>query len=306
MPAPTAAESPAPLYQTQRRKLLKRQYRGAPWIKVLDALFVVLVAGDFANLFMAVESTLRGGYAVIMAITISLTLLCVILPFLNGKLWRQRAGGSDESTYLLVATLTIAWMALMVFITLLRLKVDGAVELGTGDTAATGGSGSAIASLGAASTSRHPGSGQALTWLLTAMLFASGIVAFICAWAAADPVRAHLKQLELQRLDLLEDQEELLALQEEYRHAEDFLYQLVNGDAERYDAAQMQAHHHAEYLKSLVRIHIAEQLGDPAATSALLHTIERSTDDHEHSHTPNLLSEQDTAASGSTEKRGAA
>jgi hypothetical protein len=306
MPAPAASESPGPLYRTQRRRLLKRQYRSAPWVKVLDALLIVLVAGDFANLFMAVESTLRGGYVVITAITVSLTLLCVVLPFLDGKLWRQRASGSRESTYLLVAVLTIGWIALMVFITLLRLKVDGVAILGGGDTTATVGSGSAIANLGAASTALRPGSGQALTWLLTAMLFASGIVAFISAWAAADPVRVRSKQLELQRLDMLEAREELLALQEEYHHAEDFLYQVVNGDTERYDAARMQAHHHAEYLKSLVRTHIAEQLGDPSATSILLDTIERSTDDHDHSHVPNQLFEQGTVADSLAEERGAA
>jgi hypothetical protein len=301
-------DNPGPPYREQRRKLLKRQYRVAPWVKVLDALLILLVAGDFANLFMAVESTTRSSYVVIIAITVSLTLLCVILPFLDGKLWRQRAGGSKESNYLLIVVLSIAWIALVVFITLLRLRADGMAfgSSSSGGGAAATESGSAIANLGTTSTALRPGSGQALTWLLTAMLFASGIVAFISAWAAADPARVHAKRLELQRLDLLEAHEELTALQEEYRHAEDFLDQVVNGDAERYDAAWMQAHHHAEYLKNLVRIRIAEQLGDPASTSALSHTAERSTDDYEQSHTPNQFPEQESATNSLVEQRGVA
>jgi hypothetical protein len=305
MPVPAASNNPEPLCREQRRKLLKRQYRSAPWIKVLEALLGVLVLGDFANLFMAVESTIRGGYLVITAVSVSLTLLCVALPFLDGKLWRQRAGGSPESTYALVAVLTIAWIALITAITLLRLKTEGVVVPSVGDM--TTGGGSAIASLGAASTSLRPGSGQALTWLLTAMLFASGLVAFVSAWAAADPTRVHAKRLELQRLDLLEIREEILAAQEEHQHAEDFLAQVVSGDDERYNAALMQTRHHAEYLKNLTRTQIAESLGDPAATSALSHMTERSTDDHEYPHTPNRLSKQESTTDNPPDgQRGAA
>jgi hypothetical protein len=281
MPAFGPAGGTGSLFGKQRRKMLKRQYRGPLWVKVLKVLLVVLVVGDFANLFMAVESAMRSGYVVIAAVTVALTLLCVVVPFLNGKLWRQRAMGSRESNYPLVAALTLAWILLMVFITQLRLSTDGGPVLGIGGAASGGGS--AIASLGSTSAALRPGSAHALTWLLTAMLFASGIVAFVSAWASADPVRVRTKQLELQRLDLLETHEELLALQEEYQNAEGYFDQVVNGDVERYEAMCAQTRHHAEYLKSLVRTHIAEQLSDPAATSALLETIERSTDEHEQS-----------------------
>jgi hypothetical protein len=265
--APSAPDGLGASYGTLRRAFIKRRFRCEPWVKVLDALLVVLVAGDFANLFLAVESATRSGYVVIIAITVTLTLLCVMLPFLAGKFWRKRAGGSRESTYLLVAVLTLGWIALVVFITLLRLRTEGVIPSSIGSTAAGGGS--AIASLGTASTSLRPGSGQALTWLLTVMLLASGTVAFTSAWAAADPVRTSRRRLEMERLNLIEARERLVALSEEYRHAEGFFEQLIDGDTERYHAMQMQSSHHAELLKSRVRARMIEQLGDPASTTAL-------------------------------------
>ncbi|MDR3053075.1 MAG: hypothetical protein LBU48_04370 [Coriobacteriales bacterium] len=252
-------------YDARRRSLIQRLTTVPTWVKVIDALLVVLVLGDCANLFMAIETAMRSDYPVIIAVTISLTGLAVLLPFLAGKLWRRRSRGSSDATYVLVAVLLIAWVALLVSITLLRLAVDGAAAA---PAAATGGS---IASLAAttASGSSHPGSANALIWLLSAMLTASGMVAFASAYAGCDPVQERVKRAELQRLELCEAYEELLALQREFRCADAFYQSIVMGDKTRYEARQRQIELRAPYLKQRVRTQIAQQLQDPASTSAL-------------------------------------
>jgi len=254
-------------YDARRRAVAGRQHRAPLWVKVVDGLLAVLVCGDFANLFQAVETAVRSDYAVILAITVSLTAMCVLIPFLAGKLWRRRARGSSDATYLLVAILLIAWAALLVGITQLRLAVEssaltGAIGMGSG-------AGSAIASLGAASTGLHTGSAEALTWLLTAMLAASGMVAFASAYAAADPLRDTLRRAESQKIELAEALEDLAAAQQESLLAAERSDDVIKGDTARYEAAQQQVEERARYLKQLVRTRLAEGLRDPASTSLL-------------------------------------
>jgi hypothetical protein len=270
-------------YVGKRRALIKRRFRLEPWIFVIDALLVVLIAGDFANLFMAVETALRSGYVIIFAISISLTGLCVILPFLAGKLWRKRVCGVAQANYPLVVILIISWLALLVGVTLLRLAVDGlgpfaassaldspGVSAGLGGASGGASGGAAIASLGSAAHAQTSASDIAVNCMLAAMLAGSGIVAFISAWAAADPLREKALQNAEELLARQEAYEELVALKAEYEHSENYYRSLGQGDQQRYNSAQETVELIGTECKHEVRARIASDLCDPASTSALI------------------------------------
>jgi hypothetical protein len=275
-------------YTRQRREATARHHRVERFVFVIDALLILLVLGDLANLFMAVETALRSSYLVITAITVSLTALCVILPFLAGKLWRQRARKAADANYPMVVALVFFWLVVVAGITLLRLSVDGlgpfaaTGALGTaggGGAASAGGagagagaaqSGSAFAALGSASHAQSAGSSLALVAVLTAMLGASGIVAFTSAWMGGDPLRRAAREAEVEMVRLQEAAEELTALRTEFAYAEDYYRNLIEGDRRRYEAAQEKAALNTTRLRHRARLGIAESLCDPAATSALL------------------------------------
>jgi hypothetical protein len=105
--------------------------------------------------------------------------------------------------------------------------------------------------------------------MLTAMLAGSGIVAFMSAWVAADPLRIRAQKAADEMLALQESLEELGALKTEFASAEGYYQALVNGDLMRYQAAQQVVGLSAPRIKQQVRTSIAKQLGSPAATSAL-------------------------------------
>jgi hypothetical protein len=273
-------------YVGKRRALIRQRFRIEPWILVIDALLLVLIAGDFANLFMAVETALRSGYVIIIAVTVSLTGLCVILPFLAGKLWRKRACGATQANYPLVAILVVAWLALLVGITLLRLAVDGLGPFGTTagtagiagiagapEGAATLSTGSAIASLGSTAHAQTSASDIAMNFMLTTMLTGSGIVAFISAWAGADPLRAKALQSAKELLARQEAYEELVALKTEYENSEAYYQSLREGDHRRYNSAQETVELLGTECKHEARASIAGELSDPASTNALISTF---------------------------------
>ena len=333
-------------YGRQRWVMLKRRYRQYLWLYAVDALLLVLVLGDFANLYLAVETALRTSELLALMIAVSVTALAVLLPFLAGKLCQHRrhrrprgagigsrstagsglAGGSGsgsatatttagtttagsttagsttagsgiaagnniQANASIIVLLVIVWVGVLVAVTLLRLSVCGIgpfVSLagvagdaagaagGAGISGSATGGGSAIAAIGASLGSQSLAAELAMIAVLTAMLSGSGLVAFVSAYAK-DPLRSRLKSLEQQRLALQERVEFLSAMKREFDLADGYQLSLIEGDQACYAARQRQLEASAEALKHQARLSIAEHLGSPAATSALIYMDEQRT-----------------------------
>ncbi|MGO4536807.1 hypothetical protein [Leifsonia sp. 2MCAF36] len=238
-------------------------------------LLLAMITVDYILLAQALTLLLRndsqyGSIGLQMyVITLGISLAVVTLPHVVAILLRRVQAGVMSRRWIATSiVLGLVWAAILVAITVARIKAGIDAQSAGGLTGLVGGSQTA-----APAVFSWTAPDTIMAFLMLGVLMTSGAVSFVAAWlttrpllTAAEKAHAHAARLRVHRDRLLG---EAVAAQERTRSA----HQLDAHDAVRYTGARVTFHSRMDVVRAQLATRLAQRERDPESTSQIIREL---------------------------------